>query len=141
MQNLNQVTLLGNLTKDAEVKTTPQGVNVAQLSIATNKQWKDQNGQEQKKTEFHNIVAWKGLADVASRFCKKGLRVYIEGELQTRSWDGQDGKKNYKTEIVAKNIIMIDFPPKDDTKGVPEHEPEGSMSDQSTTTQEENIPL
>lgn len=118
--NINKVFIAGNITRDAELKTTPAGSEVASFSVATNKKWKDQSGQQKEKAEFHNIIAWNKLAEIAGRFCKKGLRVIVQGELTTRDWEGPDGKKNYRTEIIASNIEMIDFPAKDETQ--PEQE-------------------
>jgi single-strand DNA-binding protein len=106
--NLNKAMLIGNLTRDPETRTTPQGTNVTTFSIATNFVWTDQSGQKQEKVEFHNIVAWRKLADICSQYLSKGSKVYIEGRLQTRSWDDQTGNKRYRTEIVADNMIMLD---------------------------------
>jgi len=106
--NLNKAMIIGNLTRDPEVKTTPQGTSVASFSVATNFVWKDQSGQKQEKAEYHNIVAWRKLADIIGQYLKKGSKVYIEGRLQTRDWTGQDGVKRYRTEIVADNMIMLD---------------------------------
>lgn len=106
--NLNKAMLIGNLTREPEVRTTPSGQNVASFGIATNLVWTDQSGQQQKKTEFHNIVAWRKLADICARYLHKGSKVYVEGRLQTSDWTGQDGVKRYRTEIVAENMIMLD---------------------------------
>lgn len=106
--NLNKVMLIGNLTRDPEIRNTPNGTNVASFSIATNYVWKDQSGQKQEKAEFHNIVAWRKLADICGQYLRKGSKIYIEGRLQTRDWDGQDGVKRYRTEIIADNMIMLD---------------------------------
>lgn len=108
--NLNKAMIIGNLTRDPEVKTTPQGTSVATFSIATSFVWKDANGQKQEKSEFHNIVAWRKLADIIGQYLKKGSKIYIEGRLQTRDWVGQDGVKKYRTEIIADNMIMLDRP-------------------------------
>lgn len=105
--DLNKVMLIGRLTADPESRTTPQGATVANFSIATNRVWKDQQGTQQDRTEFHNIVAWRKLAEICAQYLKKGKQIYIEGHLQTRTWDGQDGKKNYRTEVVADNMIML----------------------------------
>ena len=106
--NLNKVFLIGNLTADPELRNTPSGQPVCNFSIATNRIWNDKNtGQQQKKTEFHNIVAWQRLAEIVSQFLKKGGLVYVEGRLETRSWDDQSsGNKRYKTEIVAERIQL-----------------------------------
>ena len=105
--DLNKVMLIGRLTADPEVRTTPQGITVASFSIATNRVWKDQQGNQQDRTEFHNIVTWRRLAEICAQYLTKGKQIYLEGHLQTRSWAGQDGKKNYRTEIVADNMIML----------------------------------
>ena len=104
--DLNKSMLIGNVTRDPEIRQTAGGQQVASFSIATNLVWKDQSGQRQERAEFHNIIAWRALADIASRFLHKGSKVFVEGRLQTRSWAGQDGQKRYTTEIVAENIIM-----------------------------------
>ena len=106
--NLNKAMVIGNLTRDPEIKTTATGQNVASFSVATNLIWTDQSGQQQKKAEFHNIIAWRKLADICSKYLHKGSKVYIEGRLQTTDWTGQDGVKRYRTEIVAENMIMLD---------------------------------
>jgi len=100
--------IIGNLTRDPEVRQTPQGASVASFTVATNMVWKDQNGQKQERAEYHNIVAWRGLADIVAQYLRRGSKVYIEGRLQTRDWEGQDGVKRYRTEIVADNMIMLD---------------------------------
>lgn len=102
--------IIGNLTRDPEVRTTPQGASVSSFSVATNFVWTDQSGQKQEKAEYHNVVAWRKLADIIGQYLKKGSKVYIEGRLQTRDWTGQDGVKRYRTEIVAENMIMLDRP-------------------------------
>lgn len=106
--NLNKAMLIGNLTRDPESKTTPSGQNVATFAIATNLVWTDQSGVKQKKVEYHNIVAWRKLADICAQYLHKGSKVYLEGRLQTREWEGQDGVKRNRTEIVAENMIMLD---------------------------------
>ena len=106
--NLNKAMIIGNLTRDPEVRTTPQGTTVASFSVATNFVWTDQSGQKQEKAEYHNVVAWRKLADIIGQYLKKGGKVYIEGRLQTRDWTGQDGVKKYRTEIIADNMIMLD---------------------------------
>lgn len=105
--DLNKVMLIGRLTRDPESRTTPQGVTVTNFGLATGRVWKDQQGNQRDATEFHNVVAWRRLGEICAQYLKKGRQVYIEGHLQTRSWDGQDGKKNYRTEVVADNMIML----------------------------------
>lgn len=106
--NLNKAMLIGNVVRDPEMRTTPNGQNVTSFSIATNFIWKDQAGQKQERAEFHNIVAWRRLAEISNQYLKKGSKVYLEGRMQTRSWDDPSGVKKYKTEIVAENMIMLD---------------------------------
>jgi single-strand DNA-binding protein len=106
--NLNKAMIIGNLTRDPEVRSTPNGTNVASFAVATNLVWNDQAGQKQEKVEFHNVVAWRRLAEICGQYLRKGSKVYIEGRLQTRDWVGQDGVKRYRTEIVADNMIMLD---------------------------------
>ncbi len=106
-RSLNKVQLIGNLGKDPELKYTPSGVAVATFSIATSESWKDQEGNQQEKTEWHNIVAWRKLAEICGEYLKKGKKVYLEGKLQTRNYE-KDGVKRYVTEIVADQLIMLD---------------------------------
>ena len=106
--DLNKAMIIGNLTRDPESRTTPNGQNVCTFGVATNLVWTDASGQKQSKAEFHNIVAWRKLAEICSQYLKKGNKVYIEGRLQTRDWEGQDGVKRYRTEIIADNMIMLD---------------------------------
>ncbi len=106
--SLNRVQLIGNLTRDPEIKQIPGGTTVASFGVATNFTWKDSNGERQSKTEFHNIVAWRRLAEICGQYLKKGGKIFVEGRLQTRDWEGEDGVKRYRTEIVADNMIMLD---------------------------------
>jgi single-strand DNA-binding protein len=108
--DLNKVMIIGRLTRDPELRTIPSGQNVASFSVATSQQWKDASGQLQSRTEYHNVVAWRKLADIVGQYLKKGKQVYIEGRLQTRSWDDQSGNKKYRTEIIADNMIMLGSP-------------------------------
>lgn len=106
--SLNKVQLIGNLTNDPEIRETPNGQKVANFSLATNRSYKDANGEWQDIPEFHNCVAWRGLADILEQYTSKGKKIYVEGYLQTRSWDDTaTGQKRYKTEIVAENIILL----------------------------------
>ena len=107
--NLNKAMIIGNLTRDPESRTTPSGQTVTNFAVATNFTWTDQSGQKQEKAEFHNVVAWRKLAEIIAQYLKKGSKVYIEGRLQTRSWDdAATGVKKYRTEIIADNMIMLD---------------------------------
>lgn len=104
--NLNKVFLIGNLTRDPELKTLPSGQPVVNFGIATNRMWKGKDGSPQKQVEFHNIVMFGRLAEITKQYLQKGSMAMIEGRIQTRTWEGQDGKKNYKTEIVAESMQM-----------------------------------
>ncbi|MBU0722046.1 single-stranded DNA-binding protein [Patescibacteria group bacterium] len=106
--NLNKAMVIGNLTRDPEIKTTPTGQTVASFSVATNYIWTDQSGQKHDKVEFHNIVAWRRLAEICGQYLKRGSKIYLEGKMQTRNWVGQDGVKRYRMEIIAENMIMLD---------------------------------
>ncbi|MGA9116608.1 MAG: single-stranded DNA-binding protein [Bacteroidota bacterium] len=111
-RSLNKVMLIGNLGKDPELRYTSSGVAVATFTLATNESWKDQEGNMQERTEWHTIVAWRRLAEICGEWLKKGKKVYIEGRLQTRSFDDKNtGTKRYVTEIVADNMIMLDSKP------------------------------
>lgn len=106
--DLNRATILGRLVRDPEVRSTTNGRSVTSMTVATNRTWKDQSGQKQEQSEFHNCVLWGKLGEIAGQYLNKGRRVYIEGRIQTRDWVGQDGNKRYRTEIVADNMIMLD---------------------------------
>jgi single-strand DNA-binding protein len=108
--NLNKAMIIGNLTRDPEVRTTPSGQTVTSFSVATNFTWTDQTGQKQKKAEFHNIVAWRKLGEICAQYLHKGSKIYIEGRIQTRDWE-KDGVKHYRTEIIAENMQMLDGKP------------------------------
>ena len=105
---VNKAILIGRLGADPELRYTPSGAAVVNFNIATDESWTDASGVKQERTEWHRIVAWRKLAEICGEYLKKGSRVYIEGQLQTRSWEGQDGVKRYTTEIVARNMQMLD---------------------------------
>ena len=108
MFSLNRATIIGNATRDPEMRYTPNGQAVCSFGVATNRRWSDRNtGEAQEETEFHNIVAWGKLAENISQMVKKGAPVYVEGRLQTHQWEGQDGAKRQRTEIIASNIIVL----------------------------------
>lgn len=104
--NLNKVFLIGNLTRDPELRTTPSGQPVATFGIATNRMYTDNTGTKKQQTEFHNIVAWGRLAEIATQYLSKGKMVLIEGRLTTRSWQGQDGAKKSRTEIITERMQL-----------------------------------
>lgn len=117
--NLNKVFVLGNLVRDPEVRTTPGGQQVATFSIATNRVWYNQNKEKNQKVEFHNIVAWGKLAEIAGQYLTKGKMALIEGRIETRSWQAQDGTKKYRTEIIAEKLQLG---PKNQGAGTPKAE-------------------
>lgn len=104
--NVNKVLLVGRLTRDPEVRTTPSGQTVASISMATNRFWKDKNGQRQDQTEFHNVVLWGRLGEIAGQYLTKGQEAYIEGRLQTRKYTGKDNIERRTTEIIAENMQL-----------------------------------
>jgi single-strand DNA-binding protein len=107
MGSVNKVILVGNLGADPELKYTPSNRPVCHLSIATNEVWKDKSGQKQEKTEWHRVNVWGESAEHCSKYLAKGRTVYVEGRLQTRSWDDKDGKKRYTTEVVAERVVFL----------------------------------
>jgi single-strand DNA-binding protein len=107
-RSVNKVTLIGHLGKDPELRYTPNNVPVATFTIATNERYKDREGNWQDRTEWHNVVAWQRTAEIANEYLKKGRQVYVEGRLQTRSWDDkQTGEKKYRTEIVVSDMVLL----------------------------------
>ena len=108
---LNKVMLIGNLGQDPEMRYTPNGTPTSTFSVATNRAWTTPDGERRTETDWHNIVAWQKLAEVCDQYLRKGSRVYIEGRMRTRSWEGQDGRKNYRTEIVAQQVQFLDTRP------------------------------
>ena len=107
-RSLNRVQLIGNLTRDPELRYTPQGTAVCSFSIATNRNWTTDTGEKKDEVEFHRIVAWNKLAELCSQFLVKGRKVYVEGRLSTRSWNAQDGTQKQTTEIVISDMILLD---------------------------------
>ena len=107
-RGVNKVILIGNLGSDPEVKYTPNGAPVANFSLATSESWNDKDGQRQERTEWHRLVLWSKLAEIAGQYLKKGAKIYVEGRLQTRSWDDQSGQKRYMTEVVVNDMQMLD---------------------------------
>ncbi|MBG56286.1 MAG: single-stranded DNA-binding protein [Deltaproteobacteria bacterium] len=108
MANLNKVTLIGRLGQDPEIRYTQSGSAVANATIATNDFWTDKQGEKQERTEWHSLVLWGKLADLAQSYLKKGSQVYVEGRLQTRDWEDQQGQKHYKTEVVVTTMQFLD---------------------------------
>lgn len=142
--DLNKVMIIGRLVRDPEIKTIPSGQTVATFSVATNFSWKDQQGNKQDRPEYHNVVAWRKLADIVGQYLTKGKQVYIEGRLQTRSWEDQTGQKKYRTEIVADNMIMLGGPSTGGSPSAPRAEESKTAAPQTPTDEEisiEDIPF
>ncbi len=108
MRSINKVILIGNLTRDPELRQTPNGQNVVTFGLATNREWVTRDGRKQTSAEFHDLVAWAKLAEFCHNYLKKGKLVYVEGYLKTRSWDTPEGVKKFRTEIVVQDMIMLD---------------------------------
>lgn len=119
-RSLNKVMLIGNLTRDPELRYTPQGTAVATFGVATNRSWTTESGEKREEADFHNIVAWAKLAELCSQLLSKGRKVYVEGRLQTRKWTGQDGASRQTTEIVIDDMVILDS--RRDGGTVPSHE-------------------
>ncbi len=128
-RSLNKAELIGNLTRDPELRYTPSGTPVCTFSLATNRQWVTESGEKKEDVEFHRLVAWQKLAEICGKFLAKGRKVWVQGRLQTRSWTGQDGQQRQVTEIVVEDMIILD------SKGVGDSEGAGSRSAQDTASQ------
>ena len=107
MRSVNKVILIGNLGADPELRSTQSGQQVATLRLATNERWNDRDGNLQERTEWHRIIAWRRLAEIAGEYLKKGRQIYVEGRIQTRQWQDQQGQTRYTTEIIAQNFVML----------------------------------
>jgi single-strand DNA-binding protein len=107
-KSLNKAMLIGNLTRDPEMRYTPQGTAVCTFGVATNSSWTSTTGEKKENVEFHNIVAWNKLAEICAQLLKKGRKVYVEGRLATRSWQGTDGTQKQRTEVVINDMVILD---------------------------------
>lgn len=133
-RSLNKVIIIGNLTRDPELRYTPSGTAVCTFSLATNREWVDSTGQKQEEVEFHKIVAWNKLAEICSQLLNKGRKVYVEGRMQTRSWQGTDGAERQTTEIVISEMIALGEPKGNNNSETEMYVPEevaGALSPQS----------
>lgn len=119
MRSVNKVFLIGNLTRDPEMRQTPNGQNVTTFGVATNREWITKNGEKKSSTEFHECVAWARLAEIASNFLKKGNLVNVEGYLKTRNWETPEGVRKFKTEIVVQDLIILEKRAKETTELLP----------------------
>jgi single-strand DNA-binding protein len=138
---INKAILVGRLGKDPEVRYTPDGAMVTSFSLATDEQWKDKTGEKVQKTEWHNIVTFGKLAEICGNYLGKGLLVYIEGRIRTRSWEGKDGVKRYTTEIIATDMKMLS--PKGAERSGSKVSPEGHFSpfNDSPPLPEDDVPF
>lgn len=124
-RSLNKVQLIGNLTRDPELRYTPNGTAVCSFGLATNRQWQTEGGERREETEFHRIVSWNKLAELCSQLLTKGRKIYVEGRLQTRNWTAQDGSQRTTTEIVIDDMILLDSK----RVGIPGEEQGGVMAE------------
>jgi single-strand DNA-binding protein len=142
MSGVNKVILIGRLGQDPEVKYTPSGDAVANFSMATSEEWKDKNsGEKREQTEWHKIVAWRKLGEVCGEYLQKGRQVYIEGKLQTRSWEDKEGVKRYTTEIVASSVQFLGD--KGESAGAREERPpvQESAPEQGRSNEDDDLPF
>lgn len=130
---VNKVILIGNLGKDPEVRHLDGGATVANFPIATTETYKDSSGNRKEQTEWHNIVLWRSLAEVAEKYLKKGTQIYLEGKLRTRSWDDKDGNKRYTTEVVGETFTILSKKPAD-SANTSQNNNQGSAADNNTDT-------
>ena len=137
--SVNKVILVGRLGQDPEVRYTQGGTAVANLRIATDETWKDQSGERQQRTEWHTVVAWRRLAEICGQYLSKGRLVYIEGKLQTRSWQDREGNKRYSTEVQADNMVMLGGR-SDEGQAAPAAQPVAAASPDSGTS-DDDIPF
>ena len=142
MGSVNKVILLGNLGKDPVIRTIPSGAKVASFSLATTEVYKDKNGQKVQQTEWHNVVAWRNMAETAEKYLKKGSPVYVEGRLRTRKWQDNDGKDRYSVEVNADALVLVGAR-QGDGSASPEVQESGfdnSFQDPSPASPNENLP-
>lgn len=136
-RSLNKVMLIGNLTRDPEMRYTPQGTAVCTFGVATNRSWTLDTGEKKEDVEFHNVVAWNKLAEICAQLLKKGRKVYVEGRLATRSWQGKDGTQKQRTEVVINDMLILD---KKEDSGeaieIPEQGVEAQVSPEEAPTKE-----
>lgn len=135
-RSLNKVQLIGNLTRDPELRYTPQGTAVCTMGLATNRSWVTEGGEKREETEWHRIVAWNKLAELCSQLLFKGRRIYVEGRLQTRQWTGQDGTQRQATEIVIEDMIVLDSKRQGEEGGYDDTPGQGNSMSEPTQTPE-----
>ncbi len=141
MAGINKVILIGNLGKDPEIQTFENGVKKASFSLATTETYKNRDGNKVQQTEWHNVILWRGLAEVAENWLKKGKQVYIEGKIKTRSWDDKDGNKRYTTEIIADNMTMLGGRRDENSGNIPLPASQPDNSSIETETPADDLPF
>ena len=142
-RSLNKVLLIGNLTRDPEMRYTNSGTPVVTFGMATNKSWKDEGGETKEIAEFHNLVAWNKMAEICQQLLAKGMKVYVEGSLNTRSWEAEDGGTRYKTEIRVEDMILLDSKGKQGIgmDGVEEKDDEEKPEKKTKKSKKEETPV
>ena len=141
MAGVNKVILIGNLGKDREVRHLEGGATVANFPIATTETYKDKNGIRQEQTEWHNIVLWRSLADVAEKYLKKGMQIYVEGKLRTRSWEDKEGHKRYTTEVVGETFTMLGSKKSNEEKNEQQQNTNASNNQPTSNTTSDDLPF
>ena len=141
MAGVNKVILIGNLGKDPEVRHLEGGATVANFPIATTETYKDKNGIRQEQTEWHNIVLWRSLADVAEKYLKKGMQIYVEGKLRTRSWEDKEGHKRYTTEVVGETFTMLGSKKSNEEKNEQQQNTNASNNQPTSNTTSDDLPF
>ena len=140
-RGVNRVILIGNIGKDPETRYSAEGSAITNVSLATSESWKDkQTGEQKEKTEWHRVVFFGKLAEIAGQYLKKGSQVYVEGQLRTRKWQGQDGKDNYTTEIVADQMQMLGGLPREQRDASPGNQATSSVP-QDTAAFDDDVPF
>lgn len=140
-RSVNKVILIGNLGKDPEVRYTGSGVAVATFTLATNESWRDADGNTQERTEWHNLVAWRKLAEVIGEYLKKGSKIYVEGRLQYRTYDDKNGVKRYVTEIVIDQMVMLDGRNRDAAGGGSDPGPSTPPAGPGPSSKDDDLPF
>lgn len=140
MRSINKVIIIGNLTRDPELRQTPNGQNVVTFGLATNREWVTRDGRKQTSAEFHDLVAWAKLAEICHQYLKKGKLVYVEGYLKTRSWDTPEGTRKFRTEIVVQDMIMLDKRGDDMEEYIPENDHESGEHESAHSAHTEYSP-
>ena len=142
-RSLNKAMLIGNLTRDPEMRYTPQGTAVCTFGVATNSSWTTDTGEKKENVEFHNIVAWNKLAEICSQYLKKGGKVYVEGRLSTSTWQAPDGAQRNKTEVVISDMVMLDKKEVGESAGIdiPESPVESQVAPEETAISEKPVAI